>query len=246
MDKDGGAPEAALTCPRDGVGTRLRCAECQTPICPECFVRTAVGLKCPEHGAASGPARVGLGGSRRRPALVAAGVIVALLVAGGAWAATRGGGQPADDEAEGGERIVLARMALGKGELPGGLSWTLEARREGGVCTLFTISPGPAAQERCIRRGSYRAVGNTFTRINRGPAGTTYVTLGQVSDRTDRVRVGASGATPYEVPTLGGGTGLEVRFFVMYTTANVAVSFTALAADGSELGRVDRPVLPTH
>lgn len=50
---------------------------------------------------------------------------------------------------------------------------------------------------------------------------------------------------PWDVPTLGGGTGLDIRFFVMYTTENVAVSFTAFTRDGTELGRLDRPKLPT-
>jgi len=38
-----------LSCARHGTATRLRCAECDTPICRECLVKTAVGLKCPEH-----------------------------------------------------------------------------------------------------------------------------------------------------------------------------------------------------
>lgn len=39
-----------LTCARDGVPTRLRCANCDIPICPACFVRTEVGLRCPTCG----------------------------------------------------------------------------------------------------------------------------------------------------------------------------------------------------
>lgn len=35
-----------LTCPRDDVPTKLTCAQCGTPICPACFVRSPVGLKC--------------------------------------------------------------------------------------------------------------------------------------------------------------------------------------------------------
>jgi len=35
-----------LTCPRDDVPTKLTCARCGTPICPACFVRSPVGLKC--------------------------------------------------------------------------------------------------------------------------------------------------------------------------------------------------------
>jgi hypothetical protein len=179
------------------------------------------------------------------PLLAALAVVVALVVAGGVWSATRGGSGSSDVVDEGGERIAIPRAQLGSGELPGGMSWTLEARRDGGVCTLLTTSPGPPSRERCLRTGSYRPVGNTTTRVLRGPNGTTYLTVGQISDRVERVRVAPQGAAPWEVPALGGGTGLDVRFFVTYFTTNVPVSFTAIAADGTELGRADQPKLPT-
>lgn len=35
-----------MTCERDRSPTRLTCIKCATPICPRCFVRTPVGLKC--------------------------------------------------------------------------------------------------------------------------------------------------------------------------------------------------------
>ncbi len=38
-----------LTCARHGVPTRITCVECDTPICPDCAIRTPVGLKCPDH-----------------------------------------------------------------------------------------------------------------------------------------------------------------------------------------------------
>jgi len=176
--------------------------------------------------------------------LVALAVVVALVVAGGAWATTRGGDAAPVEVDEGGELIAIPRMELGTGELPGGLAWRLEARREGGVCTTLTVSPGPPPRERCLRSRSYRPVGNTMTQLLRGPTGPTYLTLGQASDRTERVRVAPDDAEPFEVPTLGGGTGLDVRFFVMHTTANAHMSLTALAADGSVLGRMERPKLP--
>jgi N-acetylneuraminic acid mutarotase len=43
------APATELICARHGVSTRISCVECDTPICPDCAVRTAVGLKCPDH-----------------------------------------------------------------------------------------------------------------------------------------------------------------------------------------------------
>jgi N-acetylneuraminic acid mutarotase len=44
-------------CEEHGNPTRLGCAECSTPICPQCSVKTPVGFKCREHGG---------GGVRRR------------------------------------------------------------------------------------------------------------------------------------------------------------------------------------
>jgi Tol biopolymer transport system component len=44
-------------CEAHGTPTRLRCAEegCGKPICPQCLVKTAVGLKCEEHAQAIAP-----------------------------------------------------------------------------------------------------------------------------------------------------------------------------------------------
>ena len=244
MGSDGGSSDTLVRCPRDSVETRLQCAECGTPICPACFVRTAVGLRCQSCGEASGPPRRGVASSRRGPVLAALAVVVALIVAGGAWAVSRGGSEAQVEVDEAGERIVVPRMAIGNGDLPGGLTWTLEARREGGVCTVLNVSPGPPPRERCLRTQGFRAVGNLFTRILETPAGRIYLTLGQVSERAERVRISPDDAAPFEVPTLGGGSGFDARFFVMHTTENVHMSLTALAADGTVLGRVERPKLP--
>jgi len=54
-----GAPP--LTCPRHKVETPLTCVTCGTPICPKCYVRTAVGLRCPKCAEA---VTVKLGGRR--------------------------------------------------------------------------------------------------------------------------------------------------------------------------------------
>jgi hypothetical protein len=241
-----GTAEDVLTCEADGAATRLRCSECQAPICPACFVRTDVGLRCQTCAAPSGPPVTAFGPERRTPILAVVAVVVTLLVAGGAWVATRGGTVAVDDVSEGGERIVIPKLALGSGEFPGGISWTLDARREGGVCTVFNVTPGPPATERCLRRGSYRPVGNLFTRILRPPSGSHYLTLGQVSDRTARVRIAPDDAPEFDLPVMGADTGLEVRFFVLHQTENVAMTITAYADDGTELGRLDRPKLPTR
>ena len=247
MTSDGGTSETVLTCPRDEVATRLQCAGCRTPICPACYVRTAVGLKCEPCGAASGPVAVAPEPGRGRRvavAALAAAVTIAAVTVAAVLLVGDDDGRPADEVAEGGERLTVPVTVLGSGDLPGGGSWTLEARREGVVCTRLVLSPGPPARERCLRTRSYRPVGNLSTWRIRTPDGSVYVVLGQASDGAERVRVAPEGTAPWDVPTLGGGTGLEIRFFVAHTTANVPVTFTALAADGTELGRVDRPALP--
>lgn len=38
-----------LQCTRHLRPTRITCVTCDTPICPDCAIRTAVGLKCPDH-----------------------------------------------------------------------------------------------------------------------------------------------------------------------------------------------------
>ncbi len=38
-----------LECEAHGNATRLTCADCGTPICPQCLVKTEVGLKCAEQ-----------------------------------------------------------------------------------------------------------------------------------------------------------------------------------------------------
>lgn len=63
------------------VETRLRCAVCDTPICPRCAVEAPIGLRCPDCGR---PDRGG--GLRRRPDQIGRAVGVAVLgaVVGGA------------------------------------------------------------------------------------------------------------------------------------------------------------------
>lgn len=246
MDSNG-EPTELVTCPRDGVDTRLRCSECQSPICPKCLVRTAVGLRCPNCGVASGRRRSGQEGGRRRQVLTALAIALCVALAGGAWMATRDGGRAVDEAEEdgGGERIVVPLVVLGSGELPGGATWTLQARRDGGVCTTFEVSSDSRSPERCLRSRSYRAIGNMTIKRVEGRTGTTYLTLGQVSDRTERVRIAPDGVPPVEVATLGAGAGLEVRFFVAPISVNAHTSFTALAADGTTLGRVERPKMPS-
>jgi len=67
-----------LVCRRDGTPTRLRCARCETGICPACLVRTPVGYKC----AGCAGEREATGGRTRTGVLVASGVVVVALLIG--------------------------------------------------------------------------------------------------------------------------------------------------------------------
>src|SRR5437764_14469020 len=82
---EGGADGGELTCQRDNVPTRLRCAGCRTPICPRCFVRTPVGHKCPTC-AAPVPGSAALASRRRNRSRAGAAIVAVIAVAFGTWA----------------------------------------------------------------------------------------------------------------------------------------------------------------
>lgn len=65
-----------LVCPRHKVETPLTCVTCGTPICPKCYVRTAVGLRCPTCAAG---VTVKIGRRPRWPFVVAGLAVVAVL-----------------------------------------------------------------------------------------------------------------------------------------------------------------------
>lgn len=88
-----GVATGVLMCERDGVATQLTCAGCGAAICPNCLVRTPVGMKCPDCTGES--ARGGRGGGRVPVAVVAAAVaVVALALL--AWLAVGRSGSAAD------------------------------------------------------------------------------------------------------------------------------------------------------
>lgn len=63
------------TCTRHArVTTRLRCAVCETPICPRCAVEAPIGMRCPDCARPDRSA-----GLRRRPDQIARAVGVAVL-----------------------------------------------------------------------------------------------------------------------------------------------------------------------
>lgn len=83
--------------------TRLTCAQCGTPICPQCMVRTDVGLRCrecaaPAHPPAASRSRQRLGLTLGLGGLVLLAVVGALLLVG-----------PFDDE----QQVVVAEEAVG-------------------------------------------------------------------------------------------------------------------------------------
>lgn len=238
MDVDGGSADTLLVCPRDGVETRLQCSNCRTPICPACFVRTPVGLRCQTCAADAVPVVPVADGGPRWPVVAAIAVVVALVVAVGGWAATRGGGS-SDGDAGVGEGAVrkIDPVTIGTGELANGASWTLVARREGTICVTFTVSSVPPRPEQCQRPPGNRVVSWVSRRSVPGPGGTTYVTMGLVSDRVERITVAPEGAlNSWEVPTIGADAGLGGRFFVFDST-NGALDLTALGPNGNHLGR---------
>ncbi|MGH9226576.1 MAG: B-box zinc finger protein [Acidimicrobiales bacterium] len=103
-----------LVCPRHKVETPLTCVTCETPICPQCYVRTAVGLRCPK--CAEG-VTVKLGGRRRWPILVAA--LVAVAVAAVVLVSMGSGGDdpPADNVATGGGQATSNTRVVSRPEL---------------------------------------------------------------------------------------------------------------------------------
>jgi hypothetical protein len=99
--------DGGLTCPRDGTSTRLTCASCGTPICPSCFVRTPIGLKCAGCvGAAPVASRQG------NKALV---VVAALLaIATGGWLLLRDSSPTSDDQTEEAPEELTEAVSIGE------------------------------------------------------------------------------------------------------------------------------------
>ena len=77
-----------LKCTRHLKPTRITCVTCDTPICPECAIRTEVGLKCPEH-ASKPPAP-----TRSRWSTFAIPVVFLLLLGVAQLVRTTGRGDP--------------------------------------------------------------------------------------------------------------------------------------------------------
>lgn len=78
-----------LTCVRHLKPTRITCVTCDTPICPDCAIRTEVGFKCPDHASRPAPPR------RSRWSALAVPLVVVALIGFAQLARTTGRGQPA-------------------------------------------------------------------------------------------------------------------------------------------------------
>lgn len=83
--------DGGLTCQRDGVETQLTCVGCDAPICPNCLVRTPIGLKCPQCTG------VAAKGARRSTPALALLAVVALPVL--AWLAVGAGSDSGSGDA---------------------------------------------------------------------------------------------------------------------------------------------------
>ena len=245
MASDGGSADTLLKCARDGVATRLQCRECQTPICPKCYVRTAVGLRCQTCAADAVPTVAASERSPRWPVMAVIAVVVALVVAGGGWIATRGG-DGASGEVDIGEGAVrtVDPVTIGTAELPNGASWTLVARREGRICITLTISTASPSPEQCVRPPGNRTMTLITRRPVNGPGGTAFISLGMTSGLVERIRVAPEGVLgTWEAPIMGADSGIGYRFFLIDTSDNVAMNLTPIGTNGAELGRYPLPPL---
>ena len=79
---------AELKCTRHGKPTRITCVTCDTPICPECAIRTPVGFKCPDHATKPAPPR------RSRAGVIAIPLVILGVVGFAQLARTTGRGDP--------------------------------------------------------------------------------------------------------------------------------------------------------
>lgn len=246
MGPDGGSATTLLTCPRHGVQTRLRCAECQTPICPDCSVRTPVGLRCPTCAAPSVPVVATGRGRRRAPVVVAVVTVVALLAAGAAWMVSRGVGTSTDEVADvgAGQVVVVDPVTISSGEFANGSPWTLVARREGRICVDFSTSSNQRP-EQCVRPPGNRPLTIVTRRVVNGPGGQAFVTLGLVTPQVEVVRVAGVGMLgSRDVPVVGADKGLGYGFFVFDDPVNSVLTLTAVGANGGQLGRATVQELP--
>ena len=153
-----------LVCKRDGVSTRLRCAKCETGICPACLVRTPVGYKCPTCAGDAGE-------RRRRPVrpLVVAGLGVVVLL--GAVALLRTSGEPGapavvPDAASAEAPTATQQAMLGEEVRDGQLAF----RAEEFTCDGAQLPPPAAARASAAAEGKICMLRLTVRNVSGAPA----------------------------------------------------------------------------
>ena len=153
-----------LTCEQDKVSTRLACTQCASPICPQCFVRTPVGLKCTACGEGAQREAAPPPGRRWVVPVVAGVVLLAViglprLLSGDATSESQTEvPPPAVPTAEGPARFAL----VGEEALDGSASF---------VVTDFECGATELGTGTGLRRaqGRYCFLGVTVRNVGRGP-----------------------------------------------------------------------------
>ena len=129
-----------LTCTRHLKPTRITCVTCDTPICPECAIRTEVGLKCPEH-ASKPPAP-----TRSRWSTFAIPVVFLLLLGVAQLVRTTGRGDPATPRCP-----TETAPDVGIGPAGGGTHW--REMSPSSLCGRYDASVAWTGQELLIWGG---------------------------------------------------------------------------------------------
>lgn len=155
-----------VTCERDQTPTRLTCVECKVPICPQCLVRTPVGMKCERCGAEPGAAT--FRGQRRQTRLIA--LAVTVVVAGVLLFLPRL--FASDDPAEPVTGDPLAN-APPNAQGPARFAGVGQEARDGDLSfTVTSIDCGPteiAGNTTRIAQGKFCLLALTLRNVGRGP-----------------------------------------------------------------------------
>lgn len=129
-----------LECVRHLKPTRITCVTCDTPICPDCAVRTEVGLKCPDH--AGGPPAP----SRSRWSTFTIPLIFVVILGAAQLARTTGRGDPETPRCP-----TETAPDVGIGPAGGGTHW--QEMSPSSLCGRYDASVAWTGQELLIWGG---------------------------------------------------------------------------------------------
>jgi hypothetical protein len=151
---------ASLTCARHGTPSKLTCTQCEAPICPQCLVRTDVGLRCQGCAARQVPEAA----SRRASRAVVAGVLVAgaLIVVG--LLLERGGGSGGSGtgvEAQQPQRVLRPDLGFSL-DLPA--AWIVDVDPTPGSIFFAHATP-PRASARVFRGQTEQPLDQTMLNV---------------------------------------------------------------------------------